>query len=236
MYVCNTGRAFSTKLAEFSETIGDDYSPVLALFDIAPELRHDMSLPRGRRASTDDFGPIPHALHRSFTFTSESDESYGLQLLSRIASDLQVADYGKLIIPIAITRSKNGTDSLLETHNEEGNSSNNEQDDFLKPNDRTLSAGSRPLSVISAQKRLGTRDSQDAQLLLKCLDAGAVDVVIDHLDQTRVLSLVGLVYKAWKATKKASASFLSKKKTRRQSWVGMDDEKPYAYLRESMYV
>lgn len=174
---------------------------------------------------------MPHALHRAFTFTSESDESYGLQLLSRIASDLQVADYGKLIIPIAITRSKNGTDSLLETHTEEGN----EPDDFLKPADRALSSGSRPLSLTSSQqRRLGSRDSQDAQLLLKCIDAGAVDVVIDHLDQTRVLSLVGHSYKAWKTAKKADSSFLSAKKMRRQSWVGMDDQKPYAYLRESM--
>ena len=40
------------------------------------------------------------------TFSSESDESYGLQLLSRIAADLQVEEGTKLIIPVAIVQPK----------------------------------------------------------------------------------------------------------------------------------
>jgi 3',5'-cyclic-nucleotide phosphodiesterase len=50
-------------------------------------------------------------------------------------------------------------------------------------------------------------------------------------------------YRIYKTAKKeqsaflASASkFIAAARRRKQSWVGIEDEKPYAYLREAMYL
>lgn len=223
VYLCKSGRAFSSKLAELSESVVSECSPILALIDIPPETRHDLSPGSGSRirkqlSMSPQLGsespPMP-TLQRSFTFTSESDESYGLQLLARIVSDLQVQENGGLVIPIAVTRTtvaETPSDGALESISE-------------YPFGRRKST----ISVASRRPALG-----EPQLMVKCVDAGAVDVVIQQLDSSRVISLLGHAYKAYKTARKAQSRFMSAKKSRRHSWVGMEEQKPYAYLRESM--
>ncbi|RAH70719.1 3',5'-cyclic-nucleotide phosphodiesterase PDE2 [Aspergillus aculeatinus CBS 121060] len=74
----------------------------------------------------------------------------------------------------------------------------------------------------------------DPQHISKCLDAGAVDVLVTPLDSCRAQALVVHAYRTRKTALRESARFLSRKKTRKHSWVGVHDEQPYAYLREAM--
>ncbi|KAL3481209.1 hypothetical protein BJX99DRAFT_180968 [Aspergillus californicus] len=68
----------------------------------------------------------------------------------------------------------------------------------------------------------------------KCLDAGAVDVLPAPLDNARVTSLVIHAYRVRKSALREKSRFMSRRKMRKHSWVGVHDEQPYSYLREAM--
>ncbi|KAL2823174.1 hypothetical protein BDW59DRAFT_100000 [Aspergillus cavernicola] len=72
------------------------------------------------------------------------------------------------------------------------------------------------------------------QHISKCLDAGAVDVLPTPLDRVRVQSLVIHAYRTRKMALREHSRFLSRRKLRKHSWVGVHDEQPYSYLREAM--
>jgi 3',5'-cyclic-nucleotide phosphodiesterase len=80
-----------------------------------------------------------------------------------------------------------------------------------------------------------TSDIIDAQLMLQCLDAGALDVVKSPLDKAGIMGLTVHAYRIYKNAQKEQTGFMAMaKRSRKQSWVGMEEEKPYAYLREAM--
>lgn len=72
--------------------------------------------------------------------------------------------------------------------------------------------------------------------LLRCFDDGAVDVVFGPLSLDRIRSMASQVYRHRKDRSRKRASSQEIRKSRKRSWVGFDDRKPYAYLREEMYV
>ncbi|EXJ70624.1 3',5'-cyclic-nucleotide phosphodiesterase [Cladophialophora psammophila CBS 110553] len=200
VYVCSSGRAFSTKLSELHDQVKLDCTPILACIDVGSESKHEHTKAKPRFfPSSDSPLPSPSLLRKEITFSSESDESYGLQLLSRIASDLQVDEGVKLIIPVAIvSRAPFGPES-------------------------------KPVAIQDKS------DIIDAQLMLQCLDAGALDVVKSPLDKAGIMGLTVHAYRIYKNAKKEQAGFMAMaRRNRKQSWVGMEEEKPYAYLREAM--
>jgi hypothetical protein len=74
----------------------------------------------------------------------------------------------------------------------------------------------------------------DTVRLTRYLDAGAVDVLSSPLSKDRIHGLVVHAYRLQKEFTREEASFLTTKRNRKLSWVGVDDTKPYAYLREAM--
>ncbi|KAF3045622.1 3',5'-cyclic-nucleotide phosphodiesterase [Didymella heteroderae] len=74
----------------------------------------------------------------------------------------------------------------------------------------------------------------DTVKLSKYLDSGAVDVLSSPLSKDRVHGLAVHAYRLQKEAAREEASFLTTKRNRKLSWVGVDDAKPYAYLREAM--
>jgi 3',5'-cyclic-nucleotide phosphodiesterase len=50
----------------------------------------------------------------------------------------------------------------------------------------------------------------------------------------RAQGLVAQAYRIYKEYTISDSSFLASKRTRKMSWVGVDEEKPFAYLREAM--
>jgi hypothetical protein len=74
----------------------------------------------------------------------------------------------------------------------------------------------------------------DTLRLTRYLDAGAFDVLPSPLSKDRMHGLVVHAYRLQKEHTREEISFLTSKRNRKLSWVGVDDGKPYAYLREAM--
>lgn len=199
-----------------------DCTPILACFDVGSEKKQDiLARPRPRFAPEAD-SPVssPQLLTRALTFTSETDESYGLQLLSRIASDLQVEEGVKLIIPVAV----------VQQHRKDS------RDQGSKAGEDDSVARAPYGSETEPAKLADTSDSIDAQLMLQCLDAGALDVVKSPLDKAGIMGLTVHAYRIYKSAMAEQSHYMARARgrVRKQSWVGMDEEQPYSYLRESM--
>ena len=218
MFVCHSGRSFSSKLGELHDDVKPDCTPILACFDVGSEAKLGVGWkdhfsrvrkPVAPLMSVNSPLPSPTTLKRQITFSSESDESYGLQLLSRIASDLQVEEGVQLIIPVAIVRPRR-------------------RDSY----DQQL-VQSLPSEVAKAQAEDASA-IVDPPMMLQCLEAGALDVVKSPLDKAGIMGLTVHAYRIYKNAKKEQAGFMAATRGRKQSWVGMDEERPYAYLREAM--
>ena len=226
VFVCNSGRSFSAKLAEIQEAVKVDCTPILAIFDVDSDSTHNHLLQLGgqksKGLSPEAASPSAPALHRQLTFSSEADECYGLQLLSRIASDLQVDEGVKLVIPVALVR-KNRKDS----NGAHVSTAKNSQ-----------AGKDSPISSAFDDKP----SPVDPNMMLQCLDAGALDVVPSPLNNEKILGLTVHAYRIYKTAKKEQSAFLASAskymaaaRRRKQSWVGIEEEEPYAYLREAMY-
>jgi 3',5'-cyclic-nucleotide phosphodiesterase len=228
VFVCSSGRSFSSKLGELHDQVKPDCTPILACFDVGSESRQgskpDNAFKRAPRPSLpiDADSPLPspgYGLRREITFSSESDESYGLQLLSRIASDLQVDEGVQLIIPVAIVKPRR-KDSYDQTM------------DMVRPTPiarAPYGSESEPVKLDDGSEVI------EPTLMLQCLEAGALDVVKSPLDKAGIMGLTVHAFRVYKTAQKEQASFMSAaRRGRKQSWVGMEEEKPYAYLREAM--
>jgi hypothetical protein len=80
----------------------------------------------------------------------------------------------------------------------------------------------------------GAQVLTDTVRLSRYLDAGAFDVFSSPLSKDRMHGLVIHAYRLQKEFAREEASFLTSKRNRKLSWVGVDDAKPYGYLREAM--
>ncbi|KAJ5688640.1 hypothetical protein N7462_003032 [Penicillium macrosclerotiorum] len=206
IYLCQTGSSFANKLAELSDRSGSDCPPIFAFFGI--DFGSDESNLARRKASraswTDNAPPSPGSIQRTFTFSSHLDEAPGLALLSGVSTDIQVHDGPNLVIPIAILRAA-GSDASGDPTSE-------------------------PISEPQARNPVTLEHKQIA----RCLDAGAVDVLMTPLDRSRIQGLVVHAYRTRRTAQKEMSRFLARKKLRKLSWVGVHEEEPYSYLREAM--
>lgn len=80
----------------------------------------------------------------------------------------------------------------------------------------------------------GSQILRDTVRLVRYLDAGAVDVLSSPLSKDNVHGLAVHAYRVHKELTREEAAFLTTKRNRKLSWVGVSDAKPYAYLREAM--
>ena len=144
-------------------------------------------------------------------------EAYGLDLLQWIASEIQYQSLSKLIVPVAVVSIPE--DALTITSR--GRTSSKSDETHFSP-------------YISAPKRPGLVVPLDQVRTMRYLDAGAVDVLTSPLLQERLPSLGIHAYRAHKDASKDQRALLEMKRGRKRSWVGVDDQKPYAYLREAM--
>ncbi|TID20831.1 HD-domain/PDEase-like protein [Venturia nashicola] len=80
----------------------------------------------------------------------------------------------------------------------------------------------------------GSQVLSDTVRLTRYLDAGAADVLTSPLSKDHAQGLAVHAYRTYKEVGASEAAFLAQKRNRKRSWVGVDDTKPYAYLREAM--
>ncbi|KDN64442.1 putative 3'5'-cyclic nucleotide phosphodiesterase [Colletotrichum sublineola] len=74
----------------------------------------------------------------------------------------------------------------------------------------------------------------DRRLIIRCLDLGAVDVIISPMHLKCITSLEIHAYRAHKEAAREQQEMLEVRRGRKRSWVGVNEEKPFSYLREAM--
>ncbi|KAI9746700.1 MAG: 3',5'-cyclic-nucleotide phosphodiesterase [Claussenomyces sp. TS43310] len=129
---------------------------------------------------------------------------YGLALLQWIVSDIQPRNLS-LVVPVALL-------SVSETAEQSRRAV-------------TRSDSARGAVITTPQNQLRTR---------RYVDVGAVDVLTNPLLPDRLPSLAIHAYKAHRDSANSPAALREVKRDRKRSWVGLDEQKPYSYLREAM--
>lgn len=111
---------------------------------------------------------------------------------------------------------------------------------------RNLSNLVVPVSVISRPAVTGSDDSSapapspfdartvDPALLKRCIDLGAADVIVSPINSKCMTSVGVQAYKAHRDATREQKALLEVRRGRKLSWVGVNEEKPFAYLREAM--
>lgn len=112
---------------------------------------------------------------------------------------------------------------------------------------RTLSPLIVPIAVVGSSSKIDEALQQEPSLhalsqhatsesgrLVRYLDIGAQDVLTHPLQPDRMRSLAVHAYRVCKDVASEDASSLLTKRNRKLSWIGVDEQRPFAYLREVM--
>ena len=100
---------------------------------------------------------------------------------------------------------------------------------ILSGMDHKRNSNIQPSPSVQGSQVLG-----DTVRLVRYLDAGAVDVLSSPISKDNVHGLAVHAYRVHKEVSREELAFLTTKRNRKLSWVGVSDAKPYAYLREAM--
>lgn len=148
------------------------------------------------------------------------EETYGLTLLQWISSEIQYQSLSKLIVPVAVV--------ALPSHNSPEVPS--------RQRSGSVAGAQIDYESFATDSKSSTRlaVSLDQVRTMQYLDVGAMDVLTSPLLHERLPSLGIHAYRAHRDASKDQRALLDMKRGRKRSWVGVDDQKPYAYLREAM--
>ncbi|KAK4148441.1 hypothetical protein C8A00DRAFT_38989 [Chaetomidium leptoderma] len=141
--------------------------------------------------------------------TEDQEELYGLALLRRILSESYVRNASKLVVMIPIIASPFG--------------------DHTTDHDGLGEARGQDAADAEAATRVANK-----QMLKKCLDMGATDVMTSPINAKCVSNLEVHAYRAHLDAARDQKVLTELRRGRKRSWVGISDEKPFAYLREAM--
>ncbi|GAW11209.1 hypothetical protein ANO14919_005510 [Xylariales sp. No.14919] len=211
VHLCTNGAECMEKIAYLHDTSMVELRPTLVLIDIP----HYEEPPPAALASRD---PPPCSKIPS-NDDKEDDlmkDLYGIGLLERIVYETHLKSLSKLVVPVTLV-----SFPLLRTL-----PSIDGTDEHLLP---PTNSGNLPQSQGSPSGSLTGR-----ALMQRCLDSGAVDVMASPIHAKTLPTLEGHAYRAHKEAVKDQQALLEIRRGRKRSWVGVHDEKPFAYLREAM--
>lgn len=217
VYICSSGESCVAKLSELNRATIVDLIPTLVLIDMPHDDQFEPQWPTRQRT------PSPNSRQEGpLEIDTRLEESpiYGLNLLEWLTSEMQYQSLSKLFVPIAvlaITQPVPASSPRLPSHSR-SNSAALDLDPFAQVQ----------------RKSLGVSMSLDHVRTMRYLDAGASDVLTSPLQRERLPSLAIHAYRAHKDASKEQRQLMELKRGRKRSWVGVDDQKPYAYLREAM--
>ncbi|KAK2630050.1 hypothetical protein QTJ16_000870 [Diplocarpon rosae] len=213
VHVCTSGKSCIARLSELNQSSIVELIPTLVLIDIPYEDQ------LAERPSREKRTPSPSSQQQVDGLYEDpvDEEAYGLNLLQWIASEIQYQSLSRLVVPVAVV-------------------SIPEQNSLATSRGRTNSRTEGQISYTSgpAKRRGGLVIPLDQARTVKYLDLGAVDVLTSPLLRERLPSLAIHAYRAHKDALKEHRALLEMKRGRKRSWVGVDDERPFAYLREAM--
>ncbi|KAK5654112.1 hypothetical protein OQA88_7543 [Cercophora sp. LCS_1] len=205
VHLVSTGGACLTLWLNLQDTSMVDMKPTIILFDTP----YQDPIPERSRSRS----PSPHSPPEEDGKNHE-EELYGLELLQRIMSESYVRNLSKLVVPVPVI-----TFPRLSSPNV-GNISSDVHEEITNAK----------LHPGSSQNRR----SVNRRMLKKCLDMGATDVMANPMNSKCMTNLEVHVYRAHREAAKDQKAMLEMRRGRKRSWVGISDEKPYAYLRETM--
>jgi hypothetical protein len=207
VHLCTNGAECLEKLVLLHDTSMVELRPTLVLIDMP----HDEQLTKTTPASRD---PSPYS--RVATANDDNDDEdgpvkdlYGIRLLEKIVYETHLRNLSKLVVPIPMV----GFPSL-----------------------RTSQAidGADDAAYLAVPHHHHSNLSTGRDLLQRCLDSGAVDVMASPLHLKTLATLEVHAYRAHKEAAKDQQALLEIRRGRKRSWVGVHEEKPFAYLREAM--
>ncbi|KAI0434065.1 hypothetical protein F5Y09DRAFT_4715 [Xylaria sp. FL1042] len=206
VHLCSDGAGCMEKLAHLHDTSMVELRPTLILIDTP----HDEEPPEAIPVSRD---PSPCSKVPSNDNKGDGliQNLYGIGLLEKIVYETHLRNLSRLVVPIPVV-----TLPSLRTPR---------SIDALQP----ASAGGPPKSQIPSGNPLRGRT-----LLRRCVDSGAVDVMASPIHSKTLTTLEGHAYRAHKEAIKDQQTLLEIRRGRKRSWVGVHEEKPFAYLREAM--
>ncbi|PHH69759.1 hypothetical protein CDD82_7537 [Ophiocordyceps australis] len=133
------------------------------------------------------------------------EELYGLSLLQKLITEVHLRSMSKLVIPVPIISYPHSVPSEQMT-------------------DGAVEACPASLNTLATNR----------QLRRKCLDLGAVDVIVSPLSRHCIATLENCAYRARRDAEREQKALLEVARGRKRSWVGVHEQKPFAYLREAM--
>lgn len=134
---------------------------------------------------------------------------YGLNLLQKIITEAHLRNMTKLIVPIPM---------ISNSSNEQGSAVGQ------RMTDGTYEHATAPSDALATNR----------DIIRKCVDLGAVDVIVSPLNSRCIATLEICAYRAHRDAAREQQALLGIKRGRQRSWVGINEEKPFAYLREAM--
>ncbi|KAJ2984927.1 hypothetical protein NUW58_g5805 [Xylaria curta] len=211
VHLCTNGAQCLEKLIHLHDTSMVELKPTLILIDIP----HDEKLPEVTSVSRDPspYSKIPTNDDREDALAKDL---YGIALLEKIVYETHLRSFSKLVMPIPVVSFPWLRTSSAIDETDEGE---------IQAPDAGYRAGSRDPSSNLLSGRA---------LLRRCLDSGAVDVMASPLHAKTLPTLEVHAYRAHKEVAKEQHALLEIRRGRKRSWVGIHEEKPFAYLREAM--
>ncbi|KAF4970122.1 hypothetical protein FZEAL_10105 [Fusarium zealandicum] len=183
-----------------------------SMLDLKPTLvlldtPHDDPIhePRRRNASP---SPSSNSSAEDVDIHTPDEDLYGLGLLQKIITEAHLRGMSKLVVPIPIINTSETEHPATNGHMTDG----------------AVEPFGAPLGLLDSNR----------QLVRRCLDLGAVDVILSPLSAKCITSLEICVYRAHRDAAKEQQTLLQIRQGRKRSWVGVNEEKPFAYLREAM--
>ncbi|KAJ6446346.1 high affinity cAMP phosphodiesterase [Purpureocillium lavendulum] len=206
VHVCATAEACLAKLFKLQDDSLLDMTPTLVLLDTP----HDQQIRNSRTVSHSSVnGPDSPPPAGTAEIHRPDEELYGLTLLQKIITEAHLRSMSKLVVPVPVISYPN---SVVSATGEQ------------------MTDGAVEIAAAADPGNLAFH----RELIRKCLDLGAVDVIVSPLSSKCVTSLEICAYKAHRDAAREQQVQMEIAKGRKRSWVGVNEQKPYAYLREAM--
>ncbi|CAK7218311.1 3',5'-cyclic-nucleotide phosphodiesterase [Sporothrix eucalyptigena] len=211
VHLCGTGSVCMAKLFNLQDESMMGLKPTIVLIGTP----HDERIPIDEQSRS----PSPHSAPQneagSVPATPPTDEVYGLRLLRRIVSEAHLRNLSKLIVPVSVI-------SFPESETEIAAAP------LAAPSTQTDNGDTSSAQQFQMQRAL------NRSLLKGCLKLGATDVLFSPIQPQSITSLEIRAYWAHKSAARDQQALLELRRGRKRSWVGITDNRPFAYLRETM--
>lgn len=214
VYVCQSGRSGLEKVTELTtKSAGRDRIPTLVLIDVPEDDVFDLS-----RQLADERASSPPPEQKGPAQTNgENEDIYGSRLLQHIVTAVKEERMSKLVMPVVVMS--------FPKHE-------------ARSNKVALTAAlhhmEADLFIPKPKKRATIKLPPEQQLAIPYIDIGALDVLGNPIQASRLPSLTVHIYRIYKEFIQGKQALQEKLRQRKRSWVGLGDSKPYAYLREAM--